>query len=355
MSTKKHVVFLTPGFPGNESETNCIPFLQRFIYGFGRLYPHYRFSVITFQYPFTEKTYDWHGVKVYALNGRNKKFFYKLLTWRKVFRTFRQIYKNDEDTVIHSCWLADCALIGQRIARKYGLYHVNMMMGQDCYPKNKYLKILNLNQFDIVSGSEFTANHLNNVKGPVEVKRIIKGIDEWNFVEENKEGERDIDVIGVGNLSTLKNYLRFVKIIHRVKQSIPNIRTVIVGSKSNQYDDIVSYIEDNNLKDNVTLLPFASREEVLKYMRNSKVLLHTSNTDEQPFVILEALASGAHSISTHVGQLPYPDRVTYLDGDNDIIEKLITTLKGELDHDMYIPFAMSATVNAYNDLYFKEK
>lgn len=352
---KKHIVFLTPGFPGDEEETNCIPFLQRFIFGFSKLYPQYRFSVITFQYPFVEKTYKWHNVTVYALNGRNKRYFYKLLNWRKVFKTFKEIHNKEEETVIHSCWLSDCAFIGQNISKKYNLYHVNMMLGQDCYPKNKYLKILNLNKFDVVSGSDFTADILNEIKGPIDVKRIIKGIDEWNFDDMIDTTPREIDVIGVGNLSSLKNYLRFVKIIHEVKRNIPNIRAVIVGSKSNQYDDVVLYIKSNNLQENIQLVPFSTREEVLKYMKRSKVLLHTSNTEEQPYVILEALACGTHVVSTPVGQLPYPERVTYLESDTDIVEKLNTTLKGELKHDMYIPFPLSETIKSYNDLYFKER
>lgn len=352
MSKKRHIVFLTPGFPTDEAETNCIPFLQRFVYGFAKLYPHYRFSVISFQYPFIQETYDWHSVKVYALNGGNKRYIHKFFTWNKVFKTFKKIYHKEEETIIHSFWLSECALIGQKLANKYQLNHVNMMMGQDCYPANRYLKILPLKQFDIVSGSDFTAGHLNKVKPSVEVKRIIKGIDEWNFKEGTEDEERDIDVIGVGNLSALKNYLRFVQIIHQVKERIPNIRAVIIGSKSNQYDEVVEYIKTHHLQENIKLIPFAVREEVLNYMRRSRVLLHTSNTDEQPYVILEALACGVHTISTPVGQLPYPDRVTYLDDDERIAEELTNKLTSKLEHDRYIPFPLSKTINAYHDLYF---
>lgn len=355
MSQQRHIVFLTPGFPTDEAETSCIPFLQRFVFGFTKLYPQYRFTVISFQYPFVKKTYEWHGVEVHALNGRNRKYFYKLLTWKKVFSTFKKIYRPEEETVIHSFWLSDCALIGQMIAKKHKLHHVSMMMGQDCYPKNKYLKILKLRQFDVVSGSDFTANHLNAVRKDVEVKRIIKGIDEWNFSDGVEGIEREIDIIGVGNLSKLKNYLRFVKIIHEIKQKKYNISALIIGSKSNQYEEVVDYIEKNNLHKNVQLVPFSTREKVLEYMRQSKVLLHTSNTDEQPFVILEALASGAHAISTPVGQLPYPDRVTYLDDDQQIIEKLNVLLTSDLEHDRYIPFTLSDTIKRYHDLYFRNE
>ena len=58
MSSSKHILFLTPGFPADENDFFCIPPLQEFLVKFRSIFPSSKISVISFQYPYHNK---WEG------------------------------------------------------------------------------------------------------------------------------------------------------------------------------------------------------------------------------------------------------------------------------------------------------
>ena len=72
MIEKKRVLFLTPGFPGNDEETDCIPALQLFLHALDQT-GLFEISVIAFHYPYREDRYNWKGIQVFALGGNNRK------------------------------------------------------------------------------------------------------------------------------------------------------------------------------------------------------------------------------------------------------------------------------------------
>ena len=48
----KRLVILTPGFPKDETDTTCIPFLQDFILELNDQYPSLKIDILAFDYPF---------------------------------------------------------------------------------------------------------------------------------------------------------------------------------------------------------------------------------------------------------------------------------------------------------------
>jgi len=63
---KKAVVLLVPGFPADEQDSACMPFLQQFCLAFLRIRPDIELRVLSFQYPYKKGYYLWNGINVYC-------------------------------------------------------------------------------------------------------------------------------------------------------------------------------------------------------------------------------------------------------------------------------------------------
>jgi hypothetical protein len=141
LKNKKHILFLTPGFPEDEADTSCIPALQLFIkhlQSVGRI----EMTVIAFQYPFRIDRYLWNGVTIFSIGGGNRKGLYRIWNWQKIYRLAIKIHRDHTIDQIHSFWLTECAFLGSKIAAKLKLLHTCTLMGQDVLPENKYLSII---------------------------------------------------------------------------------------------------------------------------------------------------------------------------------------------------------------------
>src|SRR5580704_7464843 len=143
-SRKKSLVILTPGFPQDEADTTCMPFLQDYLTAFLRVRPDVKIHVIAFQYPPKYGHYKWNGIDVYSTAGGTQKNLTRFLLWRKVWKELKRIRKEYGIDVIHSLWLTECTLIAQKYARRFGIKHVAYAIGQEVLKTNRYLSLLNL-------------------------------------------------------------------------------------------------------------------------------------------------------------------------------------------------------------------
>jgi len=130
MNSVKHILLLTPGFPKDENDFNCIPPLQEFLLKFASSYTSAKISVIPLQYPYRNKDYNWNSIAVFPLNGRNCAIK-KPLVWLKGIRNATRIHSENSVDVIHSLWLGECAMIGNFLSKKFKCEHVCTLMGQD--------------------------------------------------------------------------------------------------------------------------------------------------------------------------------------------------------------------------------
>ena len=85
-----------------------------------------------------------------------------------------------------------------------------------------------------------------------------------------------------------------------LKKKHNNIKALIIGQ---DYSDgkWEQLILENDLTENVELLGLLPNSEVLKYMQQAKVLVHTSTFESQGYVFLEALKNGMQVVSRQVG------------------------------------------------------
>src|SRR6476469_8678283 len=86
MKNKHSLLILIPGFPADESDTDCVRFPQQCIYHLAKQYPGWDITVFTFQYPYEPRHYVWHGIQVYAFGGKNKGKIRRLMLWNEVLK-----------------------------------------------------------------------------------------------------------------------------------------------------------------------------------------------------------------------------------------------------------------------------
>jgi len=288
------LVILTPGFPENEADTSCMPPQQLFVKALKEVCPGLNIVVISFQYPYTENEYQWHGVKVIALGGKNKGRLSRLLTWGKAWQTLRKLNKEHNLMGLLSFWFGECAYIGDKFAKYNRLSHYSWILGQDAKRSNKYFNRIKPKGDSLIALSDFIAVEVRKNHGVSPLNVIPVGIDTSLFNETPKH--RDIDVLGAGALIPLKQYDVFINTIGFLKEAFPNIKAVLCG-KGPEMENLKALAASNGLNDNLSFLGELPHPEVLALMQRSKVFLHPSSYEGFGSVISEALYAGAHVVS----------------------------------------------------------
>jgi len=286
----KHLVILTPGFSAAENDTESIVFLQTLIKSINIQQPAIKITIITFQFPFTTKTYTWFGNNVMPLNGHNRKAK-KIWVWLKALRVLKILNSQTPISGILCCWLMDCSLIGKRFAKNNNIPFLCWAAGQDVKPNNRYLKLLRLqeNELAVMSKNQAELLKLSNITC---TKIIENGILPEEFIPYQKtDASFSIHVLGVGSLTELKNYTEFITIIELLAKQFPQIKCEILGDGPRK-ELLQKIINQKNLQNNITLIGAVSHNRVIEKMHQSLILLHPSTYEGNSTVILEAAYAG---------------------------------------------------------------
>ncbi len=287
-------VILTPGFPADESDSTCLPFIQSFVLSVKREYSDMNVIVLTFQYPFAKKEYHWNGMKVLGFGGENKGGFFRVIVWLQVWKRLSKIRKENNVIGLLSFWLGECALIGKCFEKKYSIQHYCWLQGQDARKGNRYVGLMKPKSDEIIALSDFlAAEFYRNYAIPIPLV-IESGIDISLIIKENEK--RDIDILGAGSLIALKQYDLFIEIIFELRKTFPSLRAVICG-KGPEKVKLEQLIERFELRDNIILADEVPHASVLQLMQRSRIFLHTSIYEGYSTVCAEALFASAKVIS----------------------------------------------------------
>ncbi len=293
-STNKILVILTPGFPKDETDTSCLPFLQDFVQELNEQFPGLKLIVLAFDYPFVATAYKWNGNEIFSFNGWKKKNIKRYLKWLIIWRRLKKINRNQTVVGLLSLWCGECAFLGNRFAKKNGLSHFCWIQGQDAKRENRFVSRIEPTTEELIAISDFNRKEFERNHGlrpghviPVGIKPVVL---------ENGDLLKDIDILGVGSLIPLKQYHLFVEVIRKISQYLPDVKAVLCG-KGPEERKLKMLIESDRLNENIGLTGELSHENILAVMRRSKVFLHPSNYEGLSVACLEALSSGCHVIS----------------------------------------------------------
>lgn len=293
-NTLETLVILSPGFPANEDDTACMPPQQVFVRALNEVCPGLNVIVIAFQYPYKRCEYQWHGVRVISLSGKNKGGVNRLVTWRKAWKVLGQLNRQYQVMGLLSFWFGECAFVGSYFALRHGLSHYTWLLGQDAKRGNKYFNWVKPRGESLIALSDFIVREMRKNYGLLPAQVIPVGVDTSLFGEAPEK--RDIDVLGAGSLIPLKQYHLFVETINFLKVFYPGIKAVLCG-KGPEMENLKNMAISLGLKDNIEFAGELPHKKVLELMQHSKVFLHTSSYEGYGAVLSEALYAGAHVVS----------------------------------------------------------
>ena len=289
-------MILTPGFPTDEADTTCLPAFQQFALSVKNLYPAYQLIVLTFQYPFEKKEYNWHGIRVIALGGSNRPFLNRFFIWINAYNTLRKIKRENVVAGLLSLWLTECALVGKMFSKLNKVKHYMWLIGQDAKKSNQYIKRLRPKGSEIIAMSDFLREEFSKNHKEVPFMIAENGIVESAFPPFNS-GERPIDILGVGSLIALKNYSLFIEIVSELKKRLPGLQVVIAGAGEEEAR-LKAQVNTLGLQHTIRFAGLLPHAAVFELMNTSKVFLHTSQYEGNSTVLMEALYSGCYTFST---------------------------------------------------------
>lgn len=229
---------------------------------------------------------------------------------RAVTDCFENNFSSSKIDIIHSYFSYPNASAGRVIANKYKIPHVVTVRGSDVllYPKqNLFLQKAvsrNLKSADKVI---CVSNHLKDacIELGVLSEKIVHmpdGHDETIFYYDPKIQKENI-ILFVGNLISVKNPIFLLKSFNKFLNFQPDFKLLIAG-QGNLKNEMIKYINQNNLKNNVEFLGQLNSKELSLYMKKSKLLFLPSISEGWPNVIQEALACGTPVVASKVGGIP---------------------------------------------------
>lgn len=345
ISKPRHIVFITPGFAVDEADTTSVPYLQ--VYFKALLNQGFKISIITLHYPAKNTVYKWNNCNVYSLGKYTK--WQKPLLWLKAIRKIISINKKEPISTLHSFWLGECALIGHWAAKIIKVKHLNTLMGQDVLGGNKFCKILPIKSMNLVTLSRFHQQvFLKNYQ--IETPIIFFGTNKKEIV---KNETKTIDFIGVGSLIPIKNYSLFIDVIFELNKTNP-VSAIIIG-EGEEFDLLARKIEDlspdQSGENVIKLLGLLNNEQVLSYLAQSKILLHTSNHEGFGMVFAEALQQEVMVVSTPVGSIFESPNVMLASNKNDLVNACQKMRTKTYNQQFPNPFDIEKTVENYNNYY----
>lgn len=144
---------------------------------------------------------------------------------------------------------------------------------------------------NIITVSEKTKKDLKKIKKSEKSVIIPNGID-FNHIVEIKPSIEESTIIFAGRLIKEKNVDFLIQSIATVKEKIPEITCLIIGNGPER-SKLENLVIDLKLKDNVIFKDFMDDyDDLIGYMKSSKVLVLPSTREGFGMVVIEANACG---------------------------------------------------------------
>jgi glycosyltransferase involved in cell wall biosynthesis len=288
------LIILTPGFPKDETDTTCLPFIQNFVRELGIQFPLLHLEILAFDYPFVKSEYYWNNVRIIPFNGWKSTGVVKVVKWLFILRKLREIRRENKLAGILSFWCGECAFLGNRFAQKNGVRHYCWIQGQDAKKENKYVARINPAPGTLIAVSDFIQSEFGKSHKIIPDHVIPVGISRGEF--NSGQPFRDIDILGVGSLIPLKQYHLFIEVVYQLRKYIPGIHAVLYG-KGPEEERLKNLIETYGLKENIAVPGELPHREILQIMKRSKIFLHPSSYEGISVVCQESLFAGCQVIS----------------------------------------------------------
>ncbi len=151
------------------------------------------------------------------------------------------------------------------------------------------------------------------------------------------------DLIFIGRYEEIKNPLRFIEIVSKVRRDFPNLKVAMLGGGSLE-EDCKSLINEKKLQQVIDFKKFV--DNPYPVLEHSKVFIMTSKSEGSPMVLLEALALGKPVIAPKIPGLEtiINNQAGFLcNEDEEFVENISSLLNSE---NLYLTMSEAASKRA---------
>jgi len=241
-------------------------------------------------------------------------FVYRVQRWRGFGRVSMWSLHADEELF---CRLAFARIVASRRQPDLVLAHALHQaprLAPGTYPVAVYLPgpphpryIRDLQRADALISDGWTAKELPGmVARPVD--DVLKGVDVDTFRPDGPDvrGEQNLDgkkvVLSVTRLVPIKNLPMMLEAVARVRCSVQNVVLVLVG-EGPQQPVLIERARALGLEQAVRFVGYVPQDRTADWYRSADIFALSSDFDNSPNVVLEAMASGLPIVATDVGGL----------------------------------------------------
>lgn len=174
-------------------------------------------------------------------------------------------------------------------------------------------------------------------------------INNYQYTQRNKNNMR---LLYVRAISKVYNPMMLVKAVELLSLKYSNVHIDFVGPDKgdNTLNEMNIYISKKKLEKSITIHGYMDKESWKKLSQECDVFINTTNVDNMPLSLIEAMALGLPIISTNVGGIPFLIKDNYnglLVNKNDHVELSEAIEKLYLDNVLYL----NIINNSRNEVY----
>jgi glycosyltransferase involved in cell wall biosynthesis len=130
--------------------------------------------------------------------------------------------------------------------------------------------------------------------------RIFISPNVYSFTDVKIQHNKKTDILFVAAFVKEKGLEVFVEIISQLKEKIPTVRAVMVGSGPLE-KELKERVLNEGLQNNIMIVP--EQKNIDKYYQEARIFLLTSKTEGLPMVVVEALHQGLPCVVSNVGDV----------------------------------------------------
>jgi glycosyltransferase involved in cell wall biosynthesis len=198
------------------------------------------------------------------------------------------------------------AFISSQLCRILKLKYISILHGGNLPERinNNFFisKLIFNNSYKNSAPSKYLYEIFNkaNFKNVIYIPNTIN-IENYSFKERENLVPR---LLWVRSFSTIYNPIMAIKTLSRLKKDFPNAKLCMVGpDKENLLNKIKLVAKELNVE--VEFTGKLTKKEWIKLSEDYNVFINTTNFDNTPVTVIEAMALGLPVVSTNVGGIPF--------------------------------------------------
>jgi glycosyltransferase involved in cell wall biosynthesis len=201
-------------------------------------------------------------------------------------------------------WAEVTAKLLVKLGKKYvlTLHGGNLPVYSEKHPNR--VKNLFMNSESITTPSHFLKNAMSKYGKKIYVVPNPFYIEKYKFIQREFAKPK---LVWMRAFHQIYNPMMALSVLQNIKEYYPEINLTMIGpdKQDGTYNQFLAEIEKRKLDQYVLMRGRVSKTDIPNELQKGDIFINTTNIDNTPTSVLEAMACGLCVVSTNVGGIPY--------------------------------------------------